>query len=300
MKRASRFAVIDTSQWPLKAAKWPVVSERLQGLRVVPARRVIVPAELDGSHDRVYVSSFVAGALGESAMRRIGIAFSEALLERVFRVTGATLQAAEMVLEGSAEDVAVVGGGAHHAHFDFGAGFCVFNDLTAAALLLAKNGKRVFICDLDVHQGDGTIAILNRHQLDNVFLLDISCESNFPLRKQVPERNGIVLQLADGIQDDAYIEQLRQGLAAAQIQFGCPDVVLYQGGVDPLESDALGKFALSMEGLRRRDATVYEWAKRNAASVISTCGGGYSKDAETREIVISAHVQQIRELAFYS
>ncbi len=158
----------------------------------------------------------------------------------------------------------------------------------------------MLICDLDVHQGDGTIAILNRHQLDDVFVLDLCCESNFPVRKQVPVRNGVALQLRDGMRDDEYVALLRESLAEVQRQFGSPDVVLYQGGVDPLQSDALGKLALSMEGLRRRDATVYGWAKRSAASVITTCGGGYSKDAETREIVVSAHVQQIRELAFYS
>ncbi len=122
--RSSRFAVIDTSQWPLKAAKWPAVSERLQGLRVVGARRLSVPDELQGSHDESFVADFLSGSLSERAMRRIGIPFSEALVERVLRVTGATVQAAEMVAAGSAEDVAVVGGGAHHAHFDFGAGFC--------------------------------------------------------------------------------------------------------------------------------------------------------------------------------
>jgi acetoin utilization deacetylase AcuC-like enzyme len=158
----------------------------------------------------------------------------------------------------------------------------------------------VFICDLDVHQGDGTIAILNRHSLDNVFLLDVSCESNFPLRKQFPAKNGIVLQLSDGVQDADYLARLRESLAAVHERFGAPDVVLYQGGVDPLKSDALGKLGLSMTGLRQRDATVYEWAKRHAASVITTCGGGYAKDAQSREIVVSAHVQQIRELAFYS
>ena len=158
----------------------------------------------------------------------------------------------------------------------------------------------MLICDLDVHQGDGTIAILNRHQLDDVFVLDMSCESNFPVRKQVPARSGIVLQLRDGVRDDEYVELLRESLAAVHRQFGAPDVVLYQGGVDPLHTDALGKLALSMEGLRRRDAAVYDWAKRSAASVITTCGGGYSKDASTRELVVSAHVQQIRELAFYS
>ena len=53
-------------------------------------------------------------------------------------------------------------GGTHHAHRDFGSGFCVFNDLAVTALTLLDEGAvgRVAIVDLDVHQGDGNAAIL--------------------------------------------------------------------------------------------------------------------------------------------
>ncbi len=299
-KKEMRFAVIDTSKWPVRNAKWPIVAQRLDGMRVYDARRVVVPTELDGSHCRTYVDTFLAGSLGAKEMRRIGIPFGDDLRERVLRVAGATVQAAQMVLDGSADDVAVVGAGAHHAHFDFGSGYCVFNDLTCCALMLSRAGKRVAIIDVDVHQGDGTIAIMNRHADHDVFLLDLSCKSNFPLQKQTPVRNGIVMHLEGKLQDDAYLELLKHGLKDVESQFGRPDVVLYQAGVDSLHCDRLGKLSLTLGGLLRRDQTVYEFAKRHGAHVISTCGGGYFDDDESQEAVVAAHVQQIRQLARYS
>lgn len=53
-------------------------------------------------------------------------------------------------------------GGTHHAHSDFGSGYCIFNDLAIAARHVQRQCAihRVLIVDLDVHQGDGTAAIL--------------------------------------------------------------------------------------------------------------------------------------------
>jgi len=44
-------------------------------------------------------------------------------------------------------------GGTHHAHHDFGSGYCMINDLayTAEALLQSGEAQRILIFDLDVH-----------------------------------------------------------------------------------------------------------------------------------------------------
>ena len=65
---------------------------------------------------------------------------------------GGTLMAALISLErGLAVSTA---GGTHHAGPDYGAGFCLLNDLaiTSAALLALRRVSRVLIIDLDVHQ----------------------------------------------------------------------------------------------------------------------------------------------------
>ncbi|MFT8265628.1 histone deacetylase, partial [Salmonella enterica subsp. enterica serovar Enteritidis] len=75
-------------------------------------------------------------------------------------VPGGTWLAARLALRhGYAANSA---GGSHHALADTGAGFCVFNDLAVAAHRLIDEGTvaRLMIVDVDVHQGDGTAALL--------------------------------------------------------------------------------------------------------------------------------------------
>ena len=52
-------------------------------------------------------------------------------------------------------------GGSHHANFEGGAGYCVFNDVAVAAQYLLDRGlaNRILIVDLDVHQGNGSADI---------------------------------------------------------------------------------------------------------------------------------------------
>src|SRR5829696_2392725 len=73
---------------------------------------------------------------------------------------GRRLDAARVALsEGIAANLA---GGTHHAFADRGEGFCALNDSAIAARVLLAEGlvEKVVVLDTDVHQGNGTAAIL--------------------------------------------------------------------------------------------------------------------------------------------
>lgn len=75
-----------------------------------------------------------------------------------------TLLTAELALaHGLALNTA---GGTHHAHFDFGSGYCILNDLAFAAHELLRRGAaaRVLILDLDVHQARAAAPALPRRR----------------------------------------------------------------------------------------------------------------------------------------
>ena len=59
-----------------------------------------------------------------------------------------------------------------------------------------------------------------------------------------------------------------------------PDIVLYDAGVDPHRDDALGKLALSDDGLLRRDRYVLDACVRRSIPVATVIGGGYSTDID--------------------
>jgi acetoin utilization deacetylase AcuC-like enzyme len=236
------------------------------------------------AHTPAYVQSVLEGTLERRIERQIGLRWSPALVQRTLAGVGGTLAAAHQALaDGISGNLA---GGTHHASAGEGAGFCVFNDLAVASLALLKAGRvrRLAVIDLDVHQGNGTAAILGaRHE---VFLFSLHCENNYPLRK-VPST--LDIGLPDRTGDMDYLVALERGLAAV-LTFR-PGLVFFQAGVDVLAADKLGRLALTMEGLERRDRTVLSACKEACIPVVIVMGGGY---AEPLNLTVQAHAQTYR------
>lgn len=220
------------------------------------------------AHAPAYVDAFLSGALPADAMRRIGLPWSEQLVARTLATMGGAVAAMRGAFaHGFGGQLA---GGTHHAHADFGAGYCIFNDHAIAALAALAEGlaARVAIIDLDVHQGDGNSAILAGRP--DVFVLSLHGEKNFPFRK-VPSTLDIALP--DGTGDDAYLRALHDGLEA--VRAFRPDLVLYQAGVDPLAEDKLGRLSLTHDGLTRRDEMVLTTFAKAGTPLSLGIGGGY-------------------------
>jgi acetoin utilization deacetylase AcuC-like enzyme len=131
--------------------------------------------------------------------------------------------------------------------------------------------ETAMVVDTDVHQGNGTAAIFGGD--GTVFTLSIHQENNYPYPK--PPSN-IDINLADGTEDDDYLAILEKHLMQAFRDFE-PQLLFYVAGADPYREDQLGGLALTMEGLRRRDALVFEHARRHGIPVAITLAGGYAR-----------------------
>ncbi len=231
------------------------------------------PEIIELAHDPEYVRNFMAGELPPAAMRRIGLPWSDVLVNRSRASVGATVRAAYDAIEHGWGGT--LGGGTHHAFRAEGAGFCVFNDIAVAIQSLRKNEKirRAAVIDLDVHQGDGTAEIFS--QDPHVFTLSIHCQSNFPFRKQTSRLD---VALADKLEDHEYLQTLESVLPRI-FEFG-PDIIFYQSGVDALDSDVLGRLSLTPQGLILRDRMVMNSVRDSGIPLVLTSGGGYSKPIE--------------------
>ncbi|GGY46403.1 histone deacetylase family protein [Parvularcula lutaonensis] len=224
-------------------------------------------------HTEKYLRSLEDGTIERAAMRRIGFPWSEQIPRRGRRTVGGQLAAARQALRvGLSGQLA---GGTHHAHPDFGSGYCIFNDQAVAATVLLSEGAvdRIAIVDLDVHQGDGNAAVLADNP--NVLILDVFGEKNFPFRK-VP--SDIDVPLPDNSEDGLFLRAIDERLQ--DIWAFKPDLVLYQAGVDPLKEDKLGRLDISFEGLRARDEMVLEGCRRRGIPCSMAIGGGYSMPIE--------------------
>jgi acetoin utilization deacetylase AcuC-like enzyme len=224
------------------------------------------------AHEPAYVRAYLEGTIDPRAMRRIGFPWDPTLVRRTCTALASSVLAAELALQhGLACSTA---GGTHHAYYDFGSGYCIFNDLAVTARALAARGavRRTLIVDLDVHQGDGTASILAGDE--SAFTFSMHCEANFPFRKQAGDLD---VGLPIGMEDDAYLAILAAHLPdlLAEVQ---PDLVIYDAGVDPHKDDLLGKLALTDAGLYRRDHYVLTTCLAKGVPVACLIGGGYSRD----------------------
>ncbi len=256
--------------------KYSLLRERT-AKRAPEALRVAAPAsddELALAHSRGYIRAISDGTLDARAQRRIGFPWSPAMVERSRRSVGATIAASRSALQhGCGVNLA---GGTHHAHRANGSGFCVFNDAAVACRVLQAEGliRRALIVDLDVHQGDGTAAILAEDPA--IHTLSLHGRNNFPFRKQ---SSRLDVELDDGTGDAAYLTTLRVVLPL-MFSRAQPDLVVYLAGADPFVGDRLGRLALSKEGLARRDREVLSLCKAQGAPVAIAMAGGYANPVE--------------------
>lgn len=238
------------------------------------------------AHDPSYLIKVIEGTLSAQEQREIGFPWSTQMVERSRRSAGATVAAAKTALhEGIAANLA---GGTHHAYRDTGSGFCVFNDSAIAARTLQKEinpSLKVAVIDLDVHQGNGTAAILQND--DSIFTLSIHGENNFPFKK---EQSDLDIGLTDGCNDEVYLHSLSAALDQLDSRFKA-DCLIFLAGADPHEGDRLGRLRISKGGMRLRDEMVFQYALDRQLPIAFSMAGGYGKEIES---TIDIHFQTIK------
>jgi acetoin utilization deacetylase AcuC-like enzyme len=242
-------------------------------------------------HDEKYVKKLLNSELTPREQRVSGFVHSPQLIERELRIMEGTRLAAKYAYETKSIGLNVAGG-THHAFSNRAEGFCLLNDQAIAAKwLLEHTGvKKVFIIDLDVHQGNGTAEMFKNEPA--VFTFSMHGRNNYPLQK---EQSDFDVPLEDGCEDETFLNLLKDSLQKIENQF-TPDFIFYQCGVDILKTDALGKLGVSMEGCKQRDKLVFQFAKRLDVPVVCSMGGGYSKEIK---YIVDAHVNTFKLGQYY-
>jgi acetoin utilization deacetylase AcuC-like enzyme len=226
---------------------------------------------LKRAHSESYIRSVKNKTLDESIIRKIGFPLVDSVVQRSLVATGGTVLASKLAItNGIACNTA---GGSHHANFEGGAGYCVFNDVAVAAQYLLDRGLagRILIVDLDVHQGNGSADIFKDNK--NVFTFSMHSKSNYPAKKSVSDLD---VELEDNMEDVQYIKLLKFYLH--QLNDENFDYVFYVAGVDIHFNDRLGKLKISDEGIKKRDEIVTENFFSKGIPLCGVLGGGYNKD----------------------
>lgn len=244
-------------------------------------------------HTEDYVSRLCAGTLTTKELRRLGLPWSESLVQRSFYATGGTIAAARAaLLDGYGSNLA---GGTHHSFADRGEGFCVLNDVAVAIHVLRKEGliQRAAIVDCDVHQGNGTATIFAG--AEDTFTFSIHGANNYPLFKA---QSSLDVELPDGTGDHEYLNCLSNHLAT--VFAAEPEIVFYLAGADPYVGDKLGRLSLTMAGLCQRDECVLRECYEREVPVVTVMSGGYGKDINDTVEIHCNTIRMVKEVFEFS
>ncbi|GBF05040.1 histone deacetylase superfamily protein [Deinococcus aerius] len=268
------------------AYKYAGVAEHLRPSLPVLDTPLLSWADAARVHDPAWLRRWRRGEVTRHEERAFGLPWSPGVVERARRAAGGSLAALHDALaHGWGANLA---GGTHHAFRDRAEGFCLLNDAAILTRLALDGGlaRRVAILDLDVHQGNGTAALLGAEP--SAFTLSIHGERNYPFRK---ETSSLDLGLPDGVTDGEYLDVLR-GKALPALEAFRPDLLLYLAGVDVLAGDRFGRFALTLDGVRERNRTVLTWARDAGIPVVTMMAGGYNRD---HALTVRAHASVVED-----
>ncbi len=262
----------DDNKFPIK--KFGALADYLLNENIV--EKFYTPKEcsietLRTSHSIKYINDIKNKTLDIKLQKKIGFPINDSVSRRSFVATGGTVLASKLSLDFKL--ACNTAGGSHHATYNFGAGYCVFNDVAVAANYLKKKGyaKKILIIDLDVHQGNGNSEIFKNDK--NVLTFSMHCASNYPAIKS---KGDIDVGLRDNMEDKEYLQILKKNLIVLNKENF--DAIFYIAGVDVHYNDRLGKLNLTEEGIDIRDKIVIENFFSRKIPLCGVLGGGYNKD----------------------
>jgi len=276
---------------PLKPFRLKLTYEliRAYGLLSLPDLRVVEaePAEEEDLllyHTRDYLDVLKAANSGIEmpGAERYGIGPGD---NPVFKgvydwsklVTGASLQAAELV---DSNEVAIafnISGGLHHALASRASGFCYINDPVIVISSLLKKGRRVAYIDIDAHHGDGVQEAF--YGADKVLTISLheSGRYLFPgtgFEGETGEGEGkgcsVNIPLPPFADDELFVYAFTEVVPLLIERFR-PDIVVSQLGVDSFRTDPLAHLNYTTNGFCEVVGKIKELSPR----WIALGGGGY-------------------------
>ncbi len=264
----------DDNKFPIK--KFGALAKYLIKEGVV--KKFYIPKEcsistMKTSHSLEYINHIKNKTLDQKLQKKIGFPINDSVVRRSFVATGGTVLASRLALDSKL--ACNTAGGSHHATFESGAGYCVFNDVAVAANYLKNKNyaKKILIVDLDVHQGNGNSEIFKND--DDVFTFSMHCASNYPAKKS---KSDIDIELEEQMEDKEYLNILHKNLK--ELNKNKYDFVFYVAGVDIHNEDRLGKLKISDDGINKRDKIVIENFYSKNIPLCGVLGGGYNKNFE--------------------
>ena len=200
-------------------------------------------------------------------------------------VVGATLTAAEAIMDGQARRAFVPIAGLHHASRAGASGFCALNDCgVAIEWLRARHGlRRIAYVDIDAHHGDGVFYAFEDDP--EMLFADLHEDGRYLYPGTgAAEETGrgaaagtkYNAPLPPGADDAAF--DAAWGPALELLEARRPEFILLQCGADSIAGDPLAHLAFTPGAHRRAAQDLARLAERlGHGRVLAMGGGGYNR-----------------------
>jgi acetoin utilization protein AcuC len=276
---------------PLKPYRLKLTRDLIKecGLLSLPDVRVVEakPAEEEDLllyHTGDYIDFLKAANSGTGipGEERYGLGFGDnpafkGVYEWSRLVTGASLQAAELVYNGEVRTAFNISGGLHHARASRASGFCYINDPVIVIHSLLRKGKRVAYIDIDAHHGDGVQDAF--YHTDKVLTISIheSGRYLFPgtgFEGETGEGRGkgysVNIPMPPASDDGLFVYAFNEVVLPLIGKFR-PDIVVGQFGVDSFVADPLTHMNYTTNGFCEVVRKIIDLSP----GLIALGGGGY-------------------------
>ena len=232
-------------------------------------------------HDPDYISMVESFCLGGGGALDMDTFASEDSWEAALRSAGGVKILIDQLRTGKdATGFAITRPPGHHALRSQAMGFCLFNNVAVAAMILRSEGEKVAILDWDVHHGNGTQGVVGPDP--GILYVSIHQSPFYPFNGLVSDVDAdakgttINVPVPAGTAGDAYRRAWADIVIPVMSQFE-PDWVLVSAGFDAHAHDYLASLRL--------EASDYGWMAQRIAGThppertVFALEGGYDLTA---------------------
>ncbi|XP_037832514.1 histone deacetylase 8 isoform X1 [Kryptolebias marmoratus] len=211
-----------------------------------------------------------------------GLGYDCPVMEGIFdyaaAVGGATVTAAQSLLDQKCQVAINWAGGWHHAKKDEASGFCYVNDAVLGILKLREKFDRVLYVDVDLHHGDGVeeafsftskVMTVSLHKFSPGFFPGTGdlCDTGLGKGRWYT----VNVPFEDGISDDKYYQVFTSVIQEVWAQFN-PEAIVMQLGADTIAGDPMCSFNMTPVGMGKCLQYVLQWQ----LPTLLLGGGGYN------------------------
>jgi acetoin utilization deacetylase AcuC-like enzyme len=212
-------------------------------------------------------------------------------LDAALRAAGAAVLATDLVCQAKVDNAFCnIRPPGHHAEYDHAMGFCIFNNVLVGALHAQQHYalSKVAIVDFDVHHGNGTQHILEKHR--NILYCSTFQHPFYPFSGAEDKQDYLVnVPLAAGSDGQVFREAVTQHWLPALTEFA-PDIIYISAGFDAHQDDEMAELNLLDADFAWVTEQVLHLAKQCAQGrIISVLEGGYCLPALASSV--AAHIK---------